>query len=269
MEQGVKIHCLYRDFFVFLRMLNLEGDRWSSFKRYYFEKHPDFLSHVWFEYQGYTRRNIRERVSALKKEDYAQIESELKIFDVEERTREAILHCKDLLHDPDPCNVYLFIGFFSPDGFVTRYRKGYVICVGLERFRTFRDYDILLSHEYCHYILNKRGDEADEPLERRLIREGIAVYFSRLACPGRGEASYFFIDDERLEFLRENAPKITEMVGRGKIGVDELFGPAPSDLPPRTGYFIGYLLVENFVRRTGISDISFLLKEENRMLIDL
>jgi uncharacterized protein YjaZ len=144
-----------------------------------------------------------------------------------------------------------------------------VICIGLERFRSFVDYDILLSHEYCHYILNKQGDEVDEPLERRLVREGIAVFFSRLACPDRREASYFFVDDERLSFIKINAQKITEMAGRGKVGIEELFGPTPESLPPRTGYYIGYLLVENFIRKTGIADISFLLKEENRMLLDL
>jgi len=264
----VKIHCLYRDFFVFLRMVNLESDRWGAFRRYYFEKHHDFLSHIWYQYQGFTQRNIRERVDMLKKEDYAQIESELKLFDIEEHTREVIQHCKNLLHDPDSCNVYLFIGFFSPDGFVTEYGKGHVICVGLERFRTFKYYDILLSHEYCHYILNKRGGEAGDDLKRRLIREGIAVFFSRLAYPGRVDAAYFFLSEKRFRHLRENENGIMAGIRSGEINGKELFGPESETLPPRTGYYLGYRLVERFMQRTGIRDIEFLLKDENQIFLD-
>jgi uncharacterized protein YjaZ len=265
----VKIHCLYRDFFIFLRMVNLEGDHWGSFRRYYFDKHHDFLSHIWFGYQGYSQRNIRERVDMMKKEDYAQVESELKLFDIEERTREVVQHCKNLLGDPDPCNVYLFIGFFSPDAFVVQFGSSYVICVGLERFRTFRRYDVLLAHEYCHYLLNKRAGEPGEHLMRQLVREGIAVYFSRRAYPGRDRADYFFLKKDRLQYLHENAEGIIARVRDGAFDREALFGPESKTLPPRAGYYLGYLLVEDFMRRTGVQDMEFLLREENQILIDL
>jgi hypothetical protein len=264
----VKIHCLYRDFFVFLRMVNLESDRWAAFKRYYFGKHSSFLSHVWYEYQEYSPANIRERVAMLKKEDYAQIENQLKILDVEDITREVIQHCKGLLHDPDPCNVYLFIGFFSPDGFVTRYREHHVICVGLERFRSFRDYELLLAHEYCHYILNKRGGEAAESLTRRIIREGIAVYFSKIAYPGKTEERYLFLTREVVHWLKNRYESILKLVREGRLRPGDLFGPQSENLPPRSGYYVGYRLVEEFMRKTGISDIQFLIKDENQILMD-
>jgi uncharacterized protein YjaZ len=264
----VKIHCLYRDFFIFLRMVNLEGDRWGSFRRYYFDKHREFLSRIWFEYQDFSQRNIRERVDMMKKEDYAQVESELKLFDIEERTREVVQHCKNLLGDPDPCNVYLFIGFFSPDAFVLNYGSRFVICVGLERFRTFRNYSVLLAHEYCHYLFNKRTGDAGESLLHRLVREGIAVHFSMHAYPGRDETDYFFLNKERVRYLRENAEAILAQFREGVFDEKELFGPESKTLPPRAGYYLGYLLVENFMHKTGVWDMEFLLQEENQIFMD-
>ena len=249
-------------------MVNLESDRWGAFRSYYFDKHREFLSNVWYDYQKYTPRNIRERVDMLKKEDYAQIEGELKLVDIEEKTREIIQHCKDLLHDPDSCHIYLFIGFFSPDGFVMRYRGNYVVCIGLERFRHFKNFDILLSHEYCHYILNKQGGNGGDSLARKLIREGIAVYFSRTAYPGRDEESYFFLKRERLQYLKENFKPIVEKIREGKLEGEDLFGPRSKTLPPRTGYFVGARLVEDFIKKTGITDINFLLRDENQIFMD-
>ncbi len=268
MEASVKIRCLYRDFFLFLRMINLESDRWAAFKRYYFGKHRGFLSHIWYEYQNFTPGNIRERVAALKREDYAQIENELKLFDIEEHSREVVQHCNDLLHEPELCSVYLFIGFFSPDGFVTRYHGSYVICIGLERFRNFRDFDILLSHEYCHYILNKRGGECSESLARRVVREGIAVYFSRLAYPGRADERYLFLSKERVYRLHDMYESILENIRKGELNAVQLFGPESDTLPPRTGYYVGFRLVDDFIRKTGVSDIQFLIKDENQILMD-
>jgi uncharacterized protein YjaZ len=265
----MKVHCLYRDFFVFLRMVNLESDPWASFRRYYFDKHRGFLSHIWFQYQGYTQRNIRERVGMLKKEDYAQVESALKLFDVEEHTREVIQHCKSLLHNPDPCHVYLFLGFFSPDGFVTEYENRWVICVGLERFRSFKNYDILVSHEYCHYLLNKTGGRAADALLHRLIREGIAVCFSRLAYPGRKESAYIFQNEERFRALAERFDDIMGRAGRGEIGVEELFGSHTETIPARSGYYLGYRLVRDFIEGRGIDDVQTLLNEERRILREL
>jgi len=264
---NMKIHCLYRDFFLFLRMISLERDVWSAFRKYYFDKHREFLKRVWFSSQKYTMKNIRERVSSIKRDDYSAIESELKIFDIEESTREVILHCKTILHDPDPCNVYLFVGFFSPDGFVIEYRGEHVICIGLERFSNFRNYDILLSHEYCHYILNKQCPRKKESLKSDIVREGICVYFSKVAFPGKKEHHYLFLNEELFSDLEKNSGTLMARLMGGKVRREDVFGSCSRDFPPRAGYYLGYRLVKDFVEKTGIDDIGFLLKEQNQILI--
>ncbi len=265
----MKIHCLYRDFFVFLRMINLEKDVWNAFKRYYYEKHADFLSHLWHSYQGYTTRNIRERAVMIKKEDYADIENLLKIYDIEEKTREILMHCKSIYFDRDRCNVYILIGFFSPDAFVLRYKGSFVICVGLERFHDFKHYDILLAHEYFHYIQNKVHGSISEPLVLQLIREGICVHFSRIAYPGRKEHEYLFLTEQAFADAEGSYETIRKKLRSRKISREKLFSAASGELTPRSGYYVGYRLVSEFIAKRDRAHPAALLGKEKQILMDI
>ncbi len=265
----MKIYCLYRDFFVFLRIINLEKDTWGAFRRYYYDKHPDFLSYLWHTYQGYTARNIRERAGMIKKEDYADVENLLKIYDIEGRTREILLHCKRIYYDQDSCNVYILIGFFSPDAFVLWYKGRFVICVGLERFHDFKNYDILLAHEYFHYIQNKVRGSISGPLAVQLIREGICVHFSKIAFPGRKEHEYFFLTEQAFADARESYQTIREKLQCNKLHREQLFSAASGGLPLRAGYYVGYRLVSEFISEEEYTDADALLGKEEQILMDI
>jgi uncharacterized protein YjaZ len=88
------------------------------------------------------------------------------------------------------------------------------------------------------------------------------------AYPGRDEADYFFLNKNRVRYLHENAEGILAQVREGAFNKKELFGPESKTLPPRAGYYLGYLLVEDFMRRTGVRDMEFLLREENQIFMD-
>jgi len=265
----MKIHCMYRDFFVFLRMINLEKDTWRAFKRYYYDKHSDFLSHLWHSYQCYTTRNIRERVRMIKKDDYADIENLLKIYDIEEKTHEVLMHCKRIYFDHSRCNVYILIGFFSPDAFVLWYKGRFVICVGLERFHDFKNYDILLAHEYFHYIQNKIHGPISGHLVLQLIREGISVHFSRIAYPGRKEHEYLFLTEQALAGAKESYETIREKLRQKSISREQLFSAASGELTPRSGYYVGYRLVSEFIAGAEDKGPSALLGKEEQILMDI
>lgn len=72
----------------------------------------------------------------------------------------------------------MFVGFFSPDGFVMNYNKKPVICFGLERFKDFELLKNLFVHEYAHFLLNREGEEipAEKKFQWLIISEGMAVY---------------------------------------------------------------------------------------------
>lgn len=302
----MKVHCLYRDFFVFLRALDLERDHWRAFKRYYFDLHRDFLSAVWFGHQGFTRRQIRERVAAVRKNDYAHLESALKLFDIEEETRTAIMHCKRVFYHPGRCQVYLFIGFFSPDAFVLRYGGEAVICVGLERFRDFSRYPLLLAHEYFHYVQKQEAWKQDVPtqempvqdvwkqglekqpvppsggrqpgspsgLEKQravleaLVEEGLCVYFSMRAYPERKVHEHCFLSEQRRRELDERFPDIHELFLREKPDLQQLFTSHQERFPGRSGYYLGYRLVTAYAECTGTRDPGALLRSRRKIVLD-
>ncbi len=265
----MKIYCLYRDFFVFLRMINLEKDTWSAFRQYYYNKHSDFLSHLWHTYQRYSTQNIRERAGMIKKEDYADIENLLKIYDIEEKTREILLHCKRIYYDHDSCNVYILIGFFSPDAFVLWYKGRFVICVGLERFHNFKNYDVLLAHEYFHYIQNKVCGSISGPLVLQLIREGICVHFSRIAFPGRKEYEYLFLTAQAFASAEDSYETVREKLASKQIRREQLFSAASDELPARSGYYVGYRLISEFIAKGGYTDPTALLGKEEQIFMDI
>jgi AraC-like DNA-binding protein len=261
----LKIHCLYRDFFLFIKMMNLEKDRWKAYKRLYYNKHSDLLSEVWLRYQGYTMKDIKKLVLLIEKADYEAVENSLKIYDIEENTKEIVLRCKDLLHHQDLCNIYLFIGFSSPEAFILKYKKKYVICIGLDNFRSFHTYPVLLSHWFCNYILSIRNGGASENAQERLIKDGISVYFSKLAYPGYEECDYLFLTEDAYRYLKKHSEEIIEKtVNKGQD--NDLFYEDTAHIAYHAGPYIGYTIVMDYINRTGSKRIEQLMDRMSDIL---
>jgi hypothetical protein len=262
----MKAHCLYRDFFIFLRMMELEKSPWTAFRRYYYGRHRDFLTSLWHGYQGFTELNIRERAEAIRKGDYADLEEALKLYDIEEETRNAILHCKRIYFDPDQCHVFLYIGFFSPDAFVFKYGQDFVIAVGLERFHDFRNYPVLLAHEYFHYVQDRLTGRQPSDLAESLVSEGLSVCFSMLAYPSRKEHVYFFLTENNCRYLDGHYSDILKNL-KSTDGREKLFGPMPGPYPGRAGYFVGYRIVSDYLGE-DTRDAASLLAQRERIILD-
>jgi len=258
------VHCLYPDFFRFLDTLGEEGEqqpsRWDRFERLYFGKHAEILSNLWFECQTYSRDNIRERVSAVKREDYGELASALLRYDLPGATEAVLERCAGLA-GPVPADVYLLVGFFSPDAFVADFGGRPSFCVGLERFRTFRHYPVLLSHEYCHLLAARRQGRPAEDVVQRAVGEGLAVYFSRLAFPDEREHACLFMEERRFRDLLSRYPGARE-------AAEELGKRRESGGEPRTGYFLGYMLVREYVEKTGIRSIEELIERRGDISVD-
>lgn len=243
-------------------------NKWPAFSRHYFGRYREFLENVWFCSQGYTLKNIRERVAVIKKTDYDPLQDELKFYDIEANTEKIVQHCFSLLGYPETPTVYLFIGFFSPDAFVLKRGDDYVVCVGLERFRSFRHYPVLLAHELCHYVQNKRLGETGTNILERIIREGISVYFSKLAYPGRMENHYLFMKRGACNFLQEGYKEIRKKILNIEELTEDIFHGLSGSFPPRAGYYIGYRLVQEFMEKTGESDFEYLIENYRSIIMD-
>jgi uncharacterized protein YjaZ len=61
--------------------------------------------------------------------------------------------------------------------------------------------------------------------------------------------------------IREKLRKEGELVG-------DIFHGQNRELPNRTGYYIGYRMVEDFIQRTGETDLTWLLEHSERISMD-
>jgi hypothetical protein len=269
----VAVHRLYPDFFRFLDALANErgndGVRWENFERLYYGRHRGVLSTLWFEHQTYSRDNIRERVLAVKPGDYGELRSALLRYDLPGVT-EAVLERCAAVAGPFASEVYLLVGFFSPDAFAAECGGKPSIFVGLERFRTFAHYPTLLSHECCHLLMGPATGRSGKDTPDRAVREGLAVYFSRLAFPDKPAHSYVFMRESAYRELsasfpdaRAAADELRKRADRGG-GLGGPWGPGGS----RAVYFLGYMLLCEYMERTGLRDIRELIARTGDISMD-
>jgi hypothetical protein len=240
------IHRLYDDFFRFLRDYPAETDVWECYQRLYLKPHQRFLSAYWKYFPHLDEEQLRLRVKAIKGEDYAQLKALLTQYDLPAITSDTIDKCRKLLPAAEP-RVYLFVGFHSSEGFVIPLDGRPVMGFGLERFTDFNQFDILVAHEYYHYAVWRRGEEesAAGDVYKKLWREGKAVAFSLRVFPGRPHWRHTFQNKRCWSWCSQHERQLLALARSGKATLATFFGAGhPSlNIPPRTGYYVGYRLV--------------------------
>ncbi len=256
------IHPLYLDFFKFLDQMS-ENDAWPSYERLYLTPHEKFFLAYWKNFAHFDRAQIAERVRRIKKGDYGQLRSLVRLQDPALLAEESLEKCRRIFSfQPEP-PVYLFVGFFSVDGATVEVEGFPSIALGLERFRDFKDLPLLLAHEYCHcaqrVLLQDRFSPGDASLHFKIVSEGLSVFFSQLVYPDLPLHRHLFLTPERLRWARENEAALLELaaadLAEEKL-VPVLFGAGDprAGLPPRLGYFLAREMVGHCLSHHGAED---------------
>lgn len=257
------IHRLYTDFIRFLDKLEERARPWDAYTYNYLIPNSAFLLTYW-EKVDISLSQIRERVERVRTRDYSHLLALLRGVDLESLVECTIERCRKVLQVSSP-DVYLFVGFFSSDGFVIELLGRPVIGIGLERFRDFRNLSLILAHEYCHYCLKLMETTSAVSYGESIFSEGVSSLFSRQVYPEEPLYKHLFFTRSRLnsciqtEFdtfrlLKEKPlPEIHSLLREG----NERLG-----IPPRVGHYISYRLVQDFMRGYGIKDIPDLLKRQ-------
>lgn len=268
----MKIHSLYLDFFKFLDEVSLQADNWAAYSALYYQPHRDFLEAYFSHFPLMNFPNLRDRVKAVKSADYAQLKNLVSVCAPEKIIRDAYKVCCGIVSPREEPDVYLMVGFFSPEGFVMNFKGKPVICFGLERFRDFSLLKILFAHEYSHYLLNwSRGEvPQDKEFEWLLISEGIATWFSQCAFPDHKLSDHLLFRRDKLNWCQENESLLRKIYCSGKYSTRELMdfyakGNADLDLPPRAAKYLGYLAVKKNFEQKG--KISFRVLFEDKSLV--
>jgi len=242
----MSVHSLYLDFFRFLDQ-KPEDDPWPLYRRLYFKPHERFLMAYWRNFDHFDLDQIAARVRQIKKPDYGQLRALIQRQDPAILTEETLDKCQAIFPLETQPSVYLFVGFFSADGGTVEVDESPVIALGLERFRDFRDFPLLISHEYGHFALRSlqkdRSAQGPPTLLPRVISEGLSVLFSQLVYPEIPLHRHLFLTSERLRWCRENQEVLLDIAG-ADLAAEKLtpilFGPGDPDagIPPRVGYFL-------------------------------
>jgi hypothetical protein len=269
----VKVHSLYKDFFHFLSRISSQSDKWALYKAHYYQLHQDFLERYFSHFPLIDFSILRQRVEAIRPSDYSQQRSLISVCPPEPIVNKAYERCTSVVAPKEKPAVYLFIGFFSPDGFVMDFKGKPVICFGLERFKDFNLLKILFAHEYTHYLLNLSKGEVpeDKKFKWLLLSEGTATYFSQIAFPETKLSDHFLFRRDRMNWCQENESYLREIYGSGKYSSQELIdffknGNADLDLPPRAGKYLGFLAAKKYLGHHKNKDISSLVHDKKTIL---
>lgn len=269
----MKVRSLYKDFFRFLSRISSKSEKWVLYKSFYYQPHQDFLDIYFSHFPLVDFSNLKERVEAIKPADYSQQKSLISVSPPESLIKESYEKCKGIVPPQKEPEVYLFIGFFSPDGFVMDLRGKPVICFGLERFKDFRLLKILFAHEYTHYLLSlSRGVvPEDRKVKWLILSEGMSTYFSYHAFPESRLSDHFLFRRDRLNWCQENESCLREIYCSGKYTSQQLIefykkGNPELDLPPHTAKYLGFLAVKKYLYKHKNKDISSLLDDKKAIL---
>lgn len=134
------------------------------------------------------------------------------------------------------------------------------------------DLPLWVAHELAHAVRYGEADDALSrclregraypeavdrvPLRNFLVDEGLAVAAAARACPEAGPERWLWFRREDLDFYRAHEPRLWRELGPlldrppGREGWVRFFSAgAQGDLPPRSGYYLGWRLVEVYLER--------------------
>ncbi len=269
----LEIFSLYKDFFNFLDRIKNKEVKWKSYLINYYEPHREFLDSYLKHFPFLDASTLRQRVEATKPEDYSWLRHLLSFSPPEEIIRAAYKKCSMAVAPEIVPQVFLFIGYFSPEGFVMEFRGKPVICFGLERFKDFRLLKILFAHEYAHFLLNSREGEIleEKKLKWLLLCEGFCAYFSSLVFQDSQLSEHLLFPRDVLNWSQENLPLLREVYLSHKYSDEEIFeiyfkGKHELGIPPRTGRYLGFQAVKRFLSRKDDPKIGELIKDKALLL---
>jgi hypothetical protein len=246
---------------------------WKAYQFMYYQPHLEFLRTYFTLFPLLDTSSLRERVEAIKMSDYSILRHLISVCPPERLVNEAYEKCSKILPPEEEPDVYLFIGFFSPDGFVMDYKKKPVICFGLERFKDFRLLKILFVHEYAHFLLNQGGEKIPEHkrFQWLIISEGVAVNLSLQTFPNRKLSDHLLFTNDKLNWCQKNESNMREKYFSRKLTSHELIdlyiqGDPNLDIPPRVGRYLGFQAVQKYVDHKAISGIKDLLSDRKKTL---
>ena len=174
-------------------------------------------------------------------------------------------------------DVVLFVGTMNVDGFIDIFEDREALFIGYEKASLHypKFLEVFLCHEITHIVHMKiLSKNLNLPLDKlfnevldwwftaALIWEGLATVASKVLVPGFSDEEYLFCNmpncgnykwfEENRDFLLRGAKELLDAKDFEVFRNYFMGGSHPEDISsPRSGYYIGYLVVKEAVEKIG------------------
>jgi len=167
----------------------------------------------------------------------------------------------------DELDVVLLVGNHTANGWIAEFRGRQSLFVALELLGDPPYDGIVISHEALHLAHMQHGARTwPDDVGASLIQEGVATAASRQLHPGLSDSGYLWTDDQHNPWVHEcrEAERALAAVVLDEIAtpteashVRGLFAPdcRSSGLPPRSGYWLGDLLAQQWLSQHRLRDV--------------
>ncbi len=123
------------------------------------------------------------------------------------------------------------------------------------------DYKLIFIHE-CFHVLHFRevGKSLENDPVGLIMREGLAVYATKIILPGSPDSRYTFLTTEEIRKCKLKQKEIIEAMLKYTNNYDmmnKLFFSSGQNLkwPPRCGYYIALKVMENLSKKYSLKEL--------------
>ena len=236
--------------------------------RAYAKADTGVLRKLYFEPQGFlSEGQICARVMQLGAAYFERLEEIREWYGVEELIMYLTDHaCQVLGSPPGDYDVYVIAGLDTASIYSVEYAGSPVTVLCLESvLGDPPKLGVLLSHE-CHHWARRAAlarDVFGDCTGERLVTEGAAVSFSEMLSPGRTIAECCLVPPETVRWTLDNRSRLERAIGERLDTTEDmnrLFSRRSRPdllrgMPARTGYVLGYTIVQQFIRQTGSTPV--------------
>ncbi len=268
MESPDLIRPLYRDFLRFLRAMEEGEEAWPAYRKFYLEPHRKVVLAHWAQVHGLPLEALKERVEKVRPQHYGLLRFFDQMADLSGLAHEGLKRSSRLLPLSRLPQVYLLVGFFSPDGTVIKVDGEWAIAIGMERLRRASDVALLVAHEYGHVARKILGPEEPQTLLSCIVAEGLSTVLVRKAFPDAMFPRHLFLDRRRWNALILCESEAWEEFQKHLHSEDKslirsfIWGGGPDGkFPPRMGIYLGYRLVDEIRGSLPLSELFSLPSE--------
>lgn len=275
------IHSIYRQFFSALQEGG--GDRlvqgYLRPNEAFFRPYLAFMTQGSMDWERFVQSFVERWGDS--PEDARLLSDRVVGHDIESLVRSSYREAVRILEPSHELDAYLCVGLEMSNAFMVVVNGKPAVGIGLEAYgRTFGtvrigldDLTHVLPHELCHAV---RAQEADSPLRRffgsddpatafdsepmyeLVVEEGLAGHTGHAAAPALPLEQVLFYAPEDLRWCEKNQDRLLEEFDAQRdlpLGGERYeryfgFGVEGDDHPPRTGYYLGYKLVQNYLKET-------------------